>query len=262
IFIHVTTLAPAIEAAIGSLPPGGSGYVRVPVSAGSVIGTKISDVQNRRFQVDFNVVDTDTTLTGFVVPEHYDGEVWKIHTVDPYEHFTPGLKAELEAKSNRSVPPIGGKIDYDIDGRLVGNWFLEGTGGYGGTNREKYWIGHLTIAYDYLDPKGLRISLGDWNGQAAQFGIKGNAPNPKDVTAASGMIKYELIEHPHYRTKDGGEWNERSFAKDLTLRTDEAAAGVVLLQLVSDRKLKIETFPNKTSSQVSGFTANARIFER
>ena len=40
------------------------------------------------------------------------------------------------------------------------------------------------------------------------------------------------------------------------------ASGVALFQLVEDRKLKVETFAGKTAAEVSGFTANARIYER
>ncbi|MCH8908147.1 MAG: hypothetical protein IH840_13745 [Candidatus Heimdallarchaeota archaeon] len=29
-------------------------------------------------------------------------------------------------KNPRTVEPFGGKIDYDIDGRLIGNWYLQG----------------------------------------------------------------------------------------------------------------------------------------
>lgn len=262
IYIHVTTLAPKVAAATGPIGLGGNKWIRVPVSAGDVIGTKISDPAKGRYQVDFSVADADIILSGFVVPKHYDGEIWKIHTIDPYQHFTPSLRTTLEEKTNRSVPPIGGKIDYDIDGRLVGNWFLEGTGGYSATNRERYWSGHLTIAYDYLDPTGVSISTGDWLGDSAQFAVLGNAPDPKDVSVETGMVKYELIRNLRYQKNDGTDWDRWSLAKDLHLRTEGDVDGVILLHLLSGRKLKLEIFPGKRSADVLQFTTNARIYER
>ncbi|MFC1944114.1 hypothetical protein ACFLX5_01230 [Chloroflexota bacterium] len=35
-------------------------------------------------------------------------------------------------KNIRQVEPPGGKIDHDVYGRLIGNWFVKGTNGYQG----------------------------------------------------------------------------------------------------------------------------------
>ena len=62
-----------------------------------------------------------------MIPEHYAGEIWKIHTADPLNYYTTELKGK-RFQNTFEQQPISGKIDYDIDGKLVGNWFQEGTG--------------------------------------------------------------------------------------------------------------------------------------
>ena len=43
---------------------------------------------------------------------------WKPHVVDPFDHIDEPLRSQLLAFNARKTPPLGGKIDYDIDGRL------------------------------------------------------------------------------------------------------------------------------------------------
>ncbi|MEW6161010.1 MAG: hypothetical protein AB1813_26570, partial [Verrucomicrobiota bacterium] len=65
----------------GKYPRGQNQWVRIPVKAGQVIGK----IGGRT--LDFAVVNSQSTLKGFVVPEHYAREPWKIHTVDPFDYF-------------------------------------------------------------------------------------------------------------------------------------------------------------------------------
>ena len=94
----------------------------------------------------------------------------------------------------RKVEPYGGKNDFDIDGKLVGNWFLDRTETYfakgvagqskavwekvygrdvgnceteywskdgklGGAVPCDYWLGHITFAYDSIHPDQIKISI-------------------------------------------------------------------------------------------------------
>ena len=155
--------------------------VNIPIKAGQVIGRIGGQT------LDFAVWDMDMRLTGFVVPEHYDAEMWKIHTVDPLIYYTEDLKKEALSKYIRTAEPVSGKIDYDIDGMLVGNWFVEGSGGYIPQDKQgggEYWKGHLSLAYDHYDPTSIVVSIGDYGGEAMQFGVRGNAPDPATVDVA------------------------------------------------------------------------------
>lgn len=135
---------------------GGPHPVRIPVKAGQVIGK----VGGR--SLDFDVVNSEVTLKGFLTPRLYGRAAWRIHLVDPFDYFEEPLRDQLLKLNLRKAKPLGGKIDYDIDGKLVGNWFKEGTGGYDG-NRDKrgYWMGHLAIVYHHLDPAKVIVSIGD-----------------------------------------------------------------------------------------------------
>lgn len=257
----VTSLTPELKKAYDESKSGQSrGPMNIPVKAGQLIGRIGGQT------LDFAVWDTDVRLAGFVVPEHYDEEPWKIHTADPLEYYTEGLKSQALSKYMRTAEPVSGKIDYDIDGKLVGTWFLEGTGGYipkdkqGGQN---YWKGHLSVAYDYYDPTSIVVSMGDYNGREEQFGVKGNAPDPAKTDASSGLIKYELVPQDWADPITGRLWDRNSFMKGLVAHNQEhTVQGTVLVQMLEKRKIKFEAFPGKSAVEVSGFTNHVKIFER
>ena len=157
--------------------------------------------------LDWSVHDADVTLSGFIAPEHYASEVWKIHTVDPFQFYEEPLRSELLSKAVRKVEPRAGKIDYDIEGTILGNWFLEGTIDYGGnTDDSEYWKGHLAIAYGWIDPSQVRISIGFDTGINHQlckvcfgaYGVRGNQPDPATAKVADKVInKLKIIPIPH-----------------------------------------------------------------
>jgi len=261
IYIHVTELAPKILSLMKNLSQR-SWAMRVPVRAAEVIGIKAPDIQAKTFQVDFSVANADVVLKGFITPGYYRSEPWKIHTDDIYRYYKEPLQSELIKKSVRTAPPVSGKIDYDVDGRLIGNWFRVGTNGYSGSNPYQYWEGHLAIAYDYIDPTKIRISIGNWEGKSERGAVTGNAPDPKDVSVETGLVKYELID-AHYIHANGQSWDEETFADDIQLDTSKPyLIGTLLAQLIDKRALKLETFPGKVASEVDNFTANAVMYER
>ncbi len=234
--------------------------INIPVKAGGLIGRIGGQT------LDFAVWDTDIRLIGFVIPEHYAGEIWKIHTADPLNYYTTELKAQAVSKYIRTAEPISGKIDYDIDGKLVGNWFQEGTGGYtpaGTRGGEGYWKGHLSIAYDHYDPTSIVISMGEYAGKEAQFAVNGNTPDPVTVDVAKGLVKYELILQDWADPKTGKMWDRDSLVKGIVAKNHEnQVEGTVFVQMLENRKIKFEAFPGKKASQVTAFTTNAKIFER
>ena len=252
IFIHVATLAPALAAV--APPPGEDARVDVALQAGELIGTYQANV-------DYNVVDADVTLPGLLVPEHYSAEPWKIHAAPPFQYFSDRIREKLVSLSLRAAAPFDGRFDYDVDGRLVGSWFLQGTNGYAGASRDRYWAGHLAVAYDHLDPSHVVISLGTFDGASAQVAVRGNAPDPADVSVTSGLVVYELVGYDYWVGDE--RWDRVSLVSGLEARhRDSDVRGVVLFQLLDDRTLKVETFPGKSASEVAGFTNAALMYER
>ncbi len=255
IYIHLGTFSDKFK----EYAPDGNNFdsVKIPVKAGELIGYYEKNV-------DYNLVDEEVTLKGFVTPEFYRGEKWKIHVPNTYEYFNEPVRTKLIEKSLRVIEPISGKIDYDVDGKLVGNWFLEGTDGYAGesTSMEKYWLGHLSIVYDAYDPERIVLSIAGYEGEdSKQFGVKGNSPDPADIGIENGIIKYELVELD-YIDSNGKPWDRKSLVKGLKTATNDMVVGTVLVQIIEQRKIKFETFPGKTASEVDGFTDNAKVYER
>jgi hypothetical protein len=231
--------------------------INLPIKAGEQVGAIGGQT------LDFAVWNTEKPLTGFINPASYDGEGWKIYTDDPYPYYTPQLRALLIERNPRTVEPIAGKIDYDIDGKLIGNWFEKGTGGYRSESNKKmeYWGGHLSIAPNHYDPSAFVISLGDFAGEAAQFAAQGNSPDPASVGVDTGLVKYSLQKFG-YNKPDGTPWDNMSIIKNPKLRANGPIEGCLLVQLTDKRLLKAESFPKKNCSAIAGFTASAKTYER
>lgn len=259
IFIHIDKLSEKVINAIsenGVVPE--QSWNRIPVKEGKVIGT----IGIGKF--DFSVVDETVTLKGFARRETYDdnqkGEVWKTHTVDTFDYYKEPVKSELLKKNTRKVPPFGGKIDYDIDGKIVGNWFVEDTGGYRGLGNWNYWLTHLSIVYDAFDTNQIVISIGEFEGRGQQFGVKGNAPNPATIGVESGIVKYELFPYDYY--SGNVKWDGINYVEDIKAVNTNDVRGIALFELIEARRLKAEFFPGKSAAQVNGFTGNAKVYER
>jgi hypothetical protein len=257
IFIHVHKLDPALSAVVGTMTPNTSQKVSIQLKAGDKVG-KIGSAG-----FDWTLVDTKTTLTGFITPSLYDGESWKIHAIDPLSVYTGSMKTTLEGISLRSTAPLGGKIDWDKKGAAIGNWFREGTNGYSGdmSGTGRYWDGHLSIVPDYVDPASTIVSLGNWQGTAMQFVVKG-AVDPSTVTATSGPVAYELL-GLSYVQPSGATWTgNETFTKGVKPSQKSSSVGTVLFQVLDGEKLKFEKFVGKSASQVTTFTDAAQVYTR
>ena len=247
-------LDPAVLSALGGDVPGGQTLpTRIPVVAGQVVGT----IQGKG--IDFAVVDGNVTLPGFIEPDHYAAEPWKVHTTDPFAGFPAMVQEKILALDPRQAAPRGGKIDYDRAGTAAGNWFKPGADGFAGDGDSRGpWASHLALVYHHIDPTRLVISLGDWEGTARQFAVEGNAPDPSTVTAASGPVKYDLV----YLNlnQDGVELQINP--SDPVIQERMGNEGVLLVQVLDDRRMRVEMFPEKELGDVQGFDDGALIYTR
>ncbi|MBM3997275.1 MAG: hypothetical protein FJ303_24470 [Planctomycetes bacterium] len=223
-------------------------HVRIPVKAGQVVGK----VGGR--SLDVAVINTEVTLKGFLTPKLYGHYAWRVHVVDPFDYFEEPLKGKLLKLNTRKTEPRFGKIDYDIDGRLVGNWFREGSGGYPGDRRDPrgYWMGHLAFVYHHVDPSLVIVSIGDFDGKPRQFAVKGNGPDPAKVAARDGVVKYELV----YASVNS---NGQAIELPPQMR---GVQGTMLVEVLDNRKLRIEVFPGRAATDVRAFTKEAKRYER
>lgn len=253
----ITSLAPDIKAKVTA----GSGdhwaaSTDISVKAGQLIGYVGHQT------LDYQVWDTTKTLKGFLHPIAYNNrEPWKVNTVAPLDYFTAGVKAQILPKYLGNTDPRDGRIDYDVSGEAVGTWFLQGSNGYAGGNDQgnpNGYVGHLSLAYYYLDPTALVFSIGDYQGQPTQFAVKGSVDWTK-ITTASGLAKVELAQQSP-TTSSGQPWMGQ-FAQNIKLMAGPTQ-GTALLQMTDKEIMKVEVFPGKTPAQVSGFDSSAKIYNR
>ena len=256
IYIHLDKLSDEISSKIGKQRGSQNGTINyeanIPVKKGQIISRQAE----RSF--DFSMHDENVTLPGFVNPKRYENEFWKIHTVDPFDYFEDSIKQQLLTKVLRKAPPRGGKIDYDIEGKLVGTWFREG---YDPRNiNGRFWDAQLTIAYNNFDPSKIFVSTGNFNGSSKQFAVAGNVPDPKEVTVGQ-MVKYEVVSFS-YVDAEGQSWNENRYTPEVKLIPAIQVEGVMLFKLQDKSTLKVETFPGKKASEVLDFTSKVQIYNR
>lgn len=255
----VTSLTPEIKKVYDEAR---GGSLRKPLSIKVKAGELIGRIGGQT--LDFAVWDTTKPLKGFIYPEHYNAENWKLYTADPLDYYTDELKAKILARSPRIAEPVSGKIDYDIDGKLIGNWFEEGTNWYGGkTNGTggEYWGGHLSFAPDHYDPTYFIISIGDFGGEAKQFTTVANTPDPAQVSPQSGLVKYELVQWG-YTDANGAPWSGNTVIKGPKVKPQSAVHGCALVQMKDNRSIQFESFPKQSCSSVVGFSAKVKTYLR
>lgn len=127
---------------------------------------------------------------------------------------------------------------------------------------------HLAIVYDEVSGYE-RITISDGSasrpdsphegdkrfgpGSSRVFWVKGNNPRPEDVGITDGMIKYEILDRSYGSYSPGISFPE----------LDELpAAGVFLVEMLDESRIRVERFMDKTADEVDGFGTNARVYVR
>ena len=196
----------------------------------------------------FDIGFSDEKITQyFANPERYpDNYIYSV----PFTDMLPQpLKNEVWEINPRTVAPLGGKISYDIEGTISGNWFLEGT-----TSIDEFG-NQLIIAYHERFADRITISdtspLSDGGGNQNQgketnmWWIIGNAPGPENIVLESGKVKLNVATRYKFSTTDS-----------------PPSEGTVMFEMMAIDKLKFEFFEGKLPNEVEDFTALARMYER
>ena len=85
--------------------------------------------------------------------------------------------------------------------------------------------------------------------------MRGIAPDPADVTPASGLIKYEITATGWVVAATGEPWSEGTRHPGSELRgVNGETRGSLLVQMLEDRRIKLEVFLGQAPDQVQGFT--------
>lgn len=195
------------------------------VTAGQLLGTT-----GNAYGIDLGVIN-DAVTHNFIIPSHYIADT--LHADAPLKYFEEPLRSQLYARVERLGDEKDGRIDFDVAGRLSGNWFVGGTQAV------------LSFAYDTYDPLEVRISTARGNPQGV-FSIAASDPLPRDVTPASGLVRYTLKRaitgRPRFTFADSG------------------VIAYMLVQMTDDSRLRMEMFP--AANPPTEFTSGAGVYTR
>ncbi|MFI5311930.1 MAG: hypothetical protein ACHQQ3_11890 [Gemmatimonadales bacterium] len=190
------------------------------LQAGTMIGTT-----DPGGTLDLGAFDMTVSHPGFVNAARYGMET--LHVVSPWRYFASSMQPQLYAQVYRAATATDkdGKVDFGVAGKLAGDWFLQGMpvdssmGPYG-------WPRTVAFVYDYYDPARARISIGGTIAPAGVWATDPTAPRFEDVSVASGVVSYRLLNpfdvRPPY--------------------------GLMVVQMVSDTQIRVEVFVGSAAS--------------
>lgn len=207
------------------------------VSSGSVVaaGQRLGVTSQLSFGLDLGVINEAVTVF-FANPQRYGSNT--LHAESPLPYIAEPLRSAVYAKVESAVPANNGRIDFDRPGTLSGNWFLEGlapadSGNVAAGPRQ------LAFVRDVLNPSAVRVSVGGTLALAGVFAIDPAAPDPLDVSVASGAVGYRL-----YFGQASGP-----------------AIGLLMVQLIDETTLRAQIFAGSQDVRAD-FTAAASTYLR
>ena len=252
-YAHMSALSDEILEAAGPAASGFEGAdVDIEVQAGQILG-----YVGTQGALDWHLKDSAIQPSLLRQDRYPDG--WG-DAACYHEYYDEPLRGQLLAITERTVEPRCGKIDYDIAGRIIGNWFWEAE--VPTPQAFNDYSTHLAIVYGQIEGDRVAISdgiairpesphLGDERyGAARVFWVKNNEPKPETIGVAEGLVKYEIMEAPPL-----APIGERP-------PLDPTIKGVFLVQLIEPGRLKVERVMGKTADEVAGFSIAARIYVR
>jgi len=190
---------------------------------------------------DFAVLRSTLRLN-FVNPLRYGRDT--LTSDGPVQYFDEPVRSAIIAKVKRTGGEIDGRIDYDVDGTLSGNWFAEDlpveVSGRGG--EEYYGVRKLAFARDVFSPERQRISIGGL-GFTGLWAVPATSPDFTSVTPASGLTTFRLmaVGEPQAPPID-------------------SQAGWLLVELLDAGHLRIEAFPLPFPVPVAAAPASPKAF--
>jgi len=207
------------------------------VHAGQRLGTTVAELP----ELDFGLVNYQTTV-GFVNPARYVDE--QLHCDTPISYFTEPLRSQMYAVTQRITGDKDGQINFDVQGRLVGNWFLDGLAAIGSVSQAPAaWPQQLAFAYDNYDPAHRRVVIGSALSLPGAFEPAAGSIDFKDVSVSSGQVVYQL-----------SQWGAPG-------QPPGPPRGVMIVQMLDDARVRVETLPGSSDTNPT-FSAAARIYVR
>ncbi len=215
------------------------------VRAGQLLGKVSGDSM-----LDLGACDARIRLPGLSNPDRYAATT--LHAVAPLALFVEPLRSRLYAKVRRQGADKDGKIDFDQPGKLVGNWFLETLPvSDSAQGRPEILAQQLAFVYDAQKPTEIRISIGGTVAPAGLYGVQNAAPDPATVGVDTGLVLYQLSA-PKDEAARYGQVGPQAYSENK----------VLLVQVVSERRIEVEYVSGRPTSAIRGFSTNSALFAR
>lgn len=116
-----------------------------------------------------------------------------------------------------------------------------------------------TSSQDMFISTRIPVTAGQVIGKVQGFGLLGMLTVDMDITL-SGLVKYELVPLKGLDSEFG--FPPMSGPPLITENDESQVAGVLLVQMIDDRTIKMEVFPDKTAAEVSDFSNSVRTYHR
>ena len=212
------------------------------VEAGNQIG-----MSGNTSCVDFGAINKN--INNVFINQHYPAVT--LYGDKPLTYYAEPLRFQLYGLVKPALPEgepdyvydggvTDGEFVFDQAGTLLGNWFVEGS--YDSQWYE--WSDLLAFAYDNYYTNQIRIAVGA-NGNYYALKNEDNPTKPENVSVASGVVTYYL-------------YNANNAKKGLPTGNP---MGVMIVQMLSDSRIKLEVFDNTTSGSFA-FTNAALYYVR
>jgi len=240
---HLSELAPKILEAAGTINYGRGveNRVKIPIKEGQILA-----YVGRHPGFDIGLTDLKRQAY-FANPSRYTPEY--MGSLPFTEFLTSALREKIWEINPRTAEPRGGKVAYDVEGTLSGNWFLLGTTSLTEWSKQlviakhEHWAERITI----MDGSPLFDGDGKLNNGVPPnlWWLVGNSPDPKTITSASGKVKFKVAEW--WKLQANENW---------------PAEGTVMFEISNNQQLKFEFFKEQLPDEVNDFTNSVRIYER
>ncbi len=216
------------------------GHVKLDpsIQQGMVIsaGQKLGTTSTLSYGLDAGLVNYDRTLS-FVNPTRYGDDTRNADSV--LRFFAEPVRSALYGKVDRRGGDLDGRIDFDVAGRLAGNWFLDGLP-VGESNILGAGPKQLAFVRDVVEPAAVRISIGGTLAMKGVFAIPASLPDPANVGPGSGPVAYPL-----YIGAPGSG----------------PSAGLLVVEMTDAETIRAEVFPGSQKTGAA-FTSAAQIYRR
>lgn len=205
------------------------------LTAGQAIGTSGSG-----FGVDLGVINASRTLF-FANPARYPTDT--LHADAPLRYYADPVRSRLYAMVRRESDGLDGRIDYDVAGRLSGNWFLEGLP-VSQSAQVSAGPAELAFVFDNVRPSEAIVSSGGLLGLTGTYRVQSGAAPFADVSPESGIVTYRL-------SQSGGTFGIGS----------PTVLGTLLVQMTSGERVRAELVREQAPVDPV-FSADARTYVR